>query len=73
MSIRHNRKIKIMKETNLFIVLNEDTLNTLKGKGNKTAKFETEEEANMFAGGKLEAWTVVKVHFKHRFINHEVN
>tara|TARA_B110000908_G_scaffold148444_1_gene180936 strand:+ start:246 stop:434 length:189 start_codon:yes stop_codon:yes gene_type:complete len=62
-----------MRETNLFIVLNEETLNTLKGKGNKTAKFQTEDEANMFAAGKIEVWTVVKVHFTHRFINHEVN
>tara|TARA_R110000796_G_scaffold110458_1_gene221982 strand:- start:1330 stop:1518 length:189 start_codon:yes stop_codon:yes gene_type:complete len=62
-----------MKETNLFIVLDEDSLNTLKGKDNKTKKFQTEEEANMFAGGRLEVWTVVKVHFQHRFINHEVN
>lgn len=62
-----------MRETNLFIVLDEETLNTLKGKGNKTAKFQTEEEANMFAGGRLEVWTVVKVHFQHRFINHKVN
>ena len=62
-----------MKETNLFIVLNEETLNTLKGKGGKTAKFQTKEEADMFASGKLVAWTVVKVNFTHEFINHEVN
>ena len=62
-----------MRETNLFIVLNEDTLNTLKGKGNKTAKFKTEWEADAFASKKLEVWKVVKVHFTHRFINHEVN
>ena len=62
-----------MKETNLFIVLNEETLNTLKGKGGKTAKFQTKEEADMFASEKLVAWTVVKLHFTHEFINHEVN
>jgi hypothetical protein len=62
-----------MRETNLFIVLDEESLNTLKGKGNKTAKFHTEEEADMFAAGKSEVWTVVKVHFQHPFINHEVN
>ena len=62
-----------MRETNLFIVLDEKSLNTLKGKGNKTAKFKTEAEADMFASEKLEVWTVVKVHFRHRFINHELN
>lgn len=62
-----------MRETNLFIVLDEHSLNTLKGKDNKTKKFQTEREANMFAGGRLEVWTVVHVHFIHRFINHEVN
>jgi len=62
-----------MKETKLWIVLDEESLDTLKGKGNKTAKFHTPEEADMFAAERLEVWRVVKVHFRHPFINHEVN
>ena len=61
-----------MKTTKLFIILNEETLNTMKGKGGKTAKFETKEEANIEAAGRLNMWVVVKVHFEHKFINHKV-
>jgi len=57
-----------MKNTNLFIVLNEETLNTMKGKGGKTAKFHTKEEANMVAAGKLHMWVVVSVNFNHEFL-----
>jgi hypothetical protein len=57
-------------KTDLFIVLNEETLNTLKGKGNKTAKFATAMEADDFASTKLNLWCVVKVCFNHPFINH---
>ena len=61
-----------MKTTKLFVVLNEETLNTMKGFGGKTAKFATEEEANMEAAGKLALWTVVEVHFNHKWIQHTV-
>jgi hypothetical protein len=61
-----------MKTTKLFVVLNEETLNTMKGKGGKTAKFETEEEADRVASESLGLWIVVKVHFIHRFIHHTV-
>ena len=61
-----------MRTTKLFVVLNEETLNTMKGKGGKTAKFATEEEANMEAGGRLNMWTVVSVHFTHRFLHHKI-
>ena len=61
-----------MKTTKLFVVLNEETLNTMKGKGGKTAKFATEEEANMSAGGRLNMWTVVEVNFTHRFLHHKI-
>ena len=44
----------------------------MKGKNNKTAKFETWEDANWAAAGKLETWKVVKVHFHHPFIHHSV-
>ena len=61
-----------MKTTKLFVVLNEETLNTMKGKGGKTAKFETEQEANNAAAKKLNMWCVVKVHFNHEWLNHTV-
>jgi hypothetical protein len=63
---------KDMKETKLFIVLNEETLNTMKGKGGKTAKFKTEQEADNAASGKLNMWSVLKVHFTHEWLIHEV-
>tara|TARA_R110001599_G_scaffold93196_1_gene243320 strand:- start:134 stop:268 length:135 start_codon:yes stop_codon:yes gene_type:complete len=44
----------------------------MKGKRGKTAKFETEEEANMEAGGRLNMWVVVSVHFEHKFLQHTV-
>tara|TARA_B110000285_G_scaffold211616_1_gene254453 strand:- start:322 stop:510 length:189 start_codon:yes stop_codon:yes gene_type:complete len=61
-----------MKTTKLFVVLDEETLNTMKGFGGKTAKFETEEEADKVASESLGVWTVVKVHFTHGFIHHTV-
>ena len=65
-------KTEMRSETKLFIVLNEETLNTMKGKGGKTAKFETEKEADRVAAGKLNMWVVVKVHFNHQWLHHEV-
>ena len=61
-----------MRTTELFIVLNEETLNTMKGKGGKTAKFETKEEANRVASEKLNMWEVHKVHFHSEQIHHTV-
>ena len=49
------------EETKFFIVLDEKTLNTMKGKKNKTAKFSTKEEANWAAAGKLNYWNVIEV------------
>jgi hypothetical protein len=60
------------KNTNIWIVLNEETLNTMKGKHGKTAKFKTEKEANQKAASKLEMWVCVNVHFNHRWINHTI-
>jgi len=59
-------------ETKLYIVLDEHTLNTMKGKGNKTAKFKTFEEADLKAAEKLEIWTVIEVWFEHNWIHHRV-
>jgi len=61
-----------MKTTKLFVVLNQETLNTMKGKGGKTARFETEQEANRVASEKLNMWCVVKVHFNHEWLQHTV-
>tara|TARA_R110000751_G_scaffold238555_1_gene339372 strand:+ start:651 stop:836 length:186 start_codon:yes stop_codon:yes gene_type:complete len=61
-----------MRTTKLFVVLNEETLNTMKGFGGKTAKFATEEEANLKAAGKLTLWIVVGVHFNHKWVQHTV-
>ena len=68
----HQTKTNKMKTTKLFVVLNEETLNTMKGKGGKTAKFETEQEADNAAAEKLNMWCVVKVHFNHEWLSHTV-
>ena len=61
-----------MQTTKLFIVLNEDILETMKIKNtNKVAKFKTAKEANMEASKVLELWSVIDVHFNHPFINHQ--
>jgi len=64
--------MKDLKKTNLFIVLNDDTLNTMKGKNNKTAKFTSFDGANLAASRKLSLWTVVQVAFTHKFIQHTI-
>ena len=43
-----------MKDTNIFIVINDRTLNTMKGFGGRTAKFKTKEQADDKAATKLE-------------------
>lgn len=64
--------MKELNHTHLFVVLNEETLNTMKGKGGKTAKFKTFEEADWAAAERLNMWTVVEVNFHHKFIHHTV-
>tara|TARA_S200002703_G_C3666554_1_gene204630 strand:- start:157 stop:294 length:138 start_codon:yes stop_codon:yes gene_type:complete len=44
----------------------------MKGKGNKTAKFETEKEANWAAAQRLNMWRTVSVDFNHEFLHHTV-
>ena len=60
-----------LRTTELFIVIDEEKLLTAKGKGNKTAKFETEEQADEWASGRLNVWCVVKIHFKHEWVQHK--
>jgi|TARA_R110002020_G_scaffold382762_1_gene593450 hypothetical protein len=59
-----------MKDTNIFIVINDRTLNTMKGFGGRTAKFKTKEQADDKAATKLELWTVVPIKFSHPFVQH---
>ena len=61
-----------MKTTDLFIVINDETLNTMKGADGKTAKFKTEKEADDVAATKLESWSIARIAFTHRFIGHTV-
>ena len=60
-----------LRTTKLFIVIDEEKLLTAK-KSNKTAKFDTEEQANEWASGRLNLWCVVKIHFKHEWIEHKI-
>ena len=61
-----------MESTKLFIVINEETLETMKSKEGKTLKFKTEEDANKYASSRLEIWVVVSINFKHKFLKHEL-
>ena len=59
-----------MRNTNLFIVINERTLNTMKGLGGKTAKFKSADQAIEVAIKKLEIFSIHPVKFQHEFIQH---
>lgn len=60
------------ENTNIWIVINEHTLNTMKGKHGRTAKFLTEAEANEKAASKLELWACININFNHKWINHKI-
>lgn len=70
------------RETNGFVILNEQDLtivqqvqpddNEWKIK-TEARVFWTEEDANDFASDRLEMWSVIHIHFKHKFIHHAVN
>jgi len=64
-----------MRHTNLFIVINLRTLNSVKAAGGKPAKFRSKEQAEASANkrylkGQIEIWTVVPVKFQHDYIQH---
>ena len=59
-----------LQHTDLFIVLDETTLLTMKGKHKKTAKFKTFEDANWAAAEKLDVWHVIRVKFDHPWVQH---
>ena len=62
-----------MKTTELFIVIDEATLQTrINEDTNEVAKFKTEKEADQWASERLEIWSVAKIHFNHKFINHKI-
>jgi len=59
--------------TQLYIVINEETLETLKGEDGVTAKFTTRKDADDFASERLELWSFKEIFFKHKWINHTPN
>ena len=62
------------QDTRVFVILDEDNLKTVSSKeDDKTFCFETEREADHYAAQTLNLWTVIKVHFNHRFIHHAPN
>lgn len=60
-----------MRTTNVYIILNEETLGVVSSDG-KTRKFKTFKEANAFASEILEVWTIIHVAFEHKWIQHKV-
>jgi hypothetical protein len=62
-----------MKTTELFIVIDEATLQTkINKKTKKVAKFKTKQDAEEWACQEVEMWKVVKIHFTHSFIEHKL-
>jgi len=62
-----------MKTTELFIVIDEATLQTrIDKKTKEVAKFKTKKDADEWACGEVEMWSVAKIHFTHPFIEHKL-
>ena len=71
-----------MRNTNVFTVLNEDTMTiatqTIERHNRTTmavlpAIFETKKDADEWASHRLEMWSVVKSNFNHKWIEHTQN
>ena len=62
-----------MRTTNIWIVLDEETLETMKNEDGTVAKFHFKAWANKAASEKLNIWTCINVHFQHKFISHSAN
>lgn len=62
-----------MRNTNLYIIINEYDLTALSDNEGNTLKFKTEEEANEYASHRLEMWQIFHAHFNHKFIHHTIN
>jgi hypothetical protein len=58
--------------TNLFVVLDEETLTAMKDNEGHTAKFDTYEDANEIASQSLNMWSVVHVNFNDTWLQHKV-
>jgi len=68
--------MKTEKTTNLWVVLNEETLKIARETpllGGRPAKFHSEKQANNWASERLNMWIAVKVHFNHRWLQHKVD
>tara|TARA_R110002153_G_scaffold250565_7_gene407367 strand:- start:102 stop:296 length:195 start_codon:yes stop_codon:yes gene_type:complete len=61
-----------LRVTKLWIVVDEESLTTMKTKDGLPAKFANEEEANMAASEKLNLWATILIHFNHKFLQHTV-
>jgi len=59
--------------THLYIVIDEEHLETLKGSDGITAQFTDRQEADSFASERLEIWSIKEIFFKHRWIQHTPN
>jgi hypothetical protein len=63
-----------MRTTNLYIIINDETLQTVIRKNkegrNEIATFHSEGEADTFASSRLDSWSVCHINFNHRFIHH---
>ena len=61
-----------LRQTNLWIVIDEEFLTVWTNKKGEPRKFKTSSEANDKAKKKLNVWTVVPIRFQHKFIQHEI-
>jgi hypothetical protein len=59
--------------THLYIVIDEEHLETLKGSDGITAQFTDRQEADSFASERLEIWSIKEIFFKHKWIQHTPN
>ena len=62
-----------MRNTNIFVILDEETLEVLKNKHGIARKFRSGKKANEFAAERLEMWAILHLHFNHKFIQHKSN
>ena len=59
--------------THLYIVIDEEHLETLKGSDGITAQFTDRQEADSFASERLEIWSIKEIFFKNKWIQHTPN
>lgn len=61
------------KKTEIYVVLNEQSLETLKNEKGDVLKFKSEKDANEYASYRLHLWTVVKCNFIDHLVYHKEN